>query len=194
MLNDLQDVALDILDLCLYPRCSPWFNSRAFCNLRNVLQSFGDWKLFSHLNIHSGYGRVHGAFLLPMGRGTLAFLLHDCFCLGTPCFCSLPRPFFPILRLSDFALCGYLRCETCAFACLLCQLLVNAPFCCCKRLLHRRIYLLPPLVLTLSWALFSLILPWDPNGEDQPKKHLLPARRRRLLQSCYYTPPLYVWT
>jgi hypothetical protein len=66
---------------------------------------------------------------------------------------------------------------------LLYRLLVNVPFCCCKRLLHRRICLLPPLVLTLSWVLFSLILPRDPNGEGQPKKCLLPTRRRRLPQS-----------
>jgi hypothetical protein len=38
-------------------------------------------------------------------------------------------------------------------------------------------------ILTLFWALFSLTLPWDPNGEGQQKKHLLPARRRRLLWS-----------
>jgi hypothetical protein len=56
-------------------------------------------------------------------------------------------------------LCGYPHCETCAFARLLCQLLVNVPFCCCKRLLHRRICLLSPLILTLFSALFSLILP-----------------------------------
>jgi hypothetical protein len=66
---------------------------------------------------------------------------------------------------------------------LLCQLLVNVPFCCCKHLLHRRICLLPPLVPALSLSLFSLILPRDPNSEDQPEKHLLPACQRRLLQS-----------
>jgi hypothetical protein len=80
-------------------------------------------------------------------------------------------------------LCGYPRCETCAFTCLLCRLLVNVPFCCCKRLLHRRICLLSPLILTLFWAVFSLILPRDPNSEGQLRKHLLPARWRRLLQS-----------
>jgi hypothetical protein len=135
--------------------------------------------------MHNGYGRVHGACLLPTGRSTLAFLFHDCFCLGTPCFCSLSRPFFRILRLFDFTLCGYLCCETCAFAFLFCRLLVNAPFCYYKRLLYRWICLLPPLVLTLSCALFSLTLPRDPNGKDQPKKHLLLARRRRLPQSFF---------
>jgi hypothetical protein len=63
---------------------------------------------------------------------------------------------------------------------LLYRLLVNALFCCYKRLLHQRICLLPPLVPTLSWVLFSLTLPRDPNGEDQPKKHLLSVRRKRL--------------
>jgi hypothetical protein len=66
---------------------------------------------------------------------------------------------------------------------LLCQLLVNVSFCCCKRLLRRRIYLLSPLIMPLFWALFSLILPRDPNGKGQLRKHLLLARRRRLLQS-----------
>jgi hypothetical protein len=60
---------------------------------------------------------------------------------------------------------------------------VNAPFYCCKHLLHRRICLLSLLILTLFWALFCLIIPRDPNGEGQPKKHLLPARQRRLLRS-----------
>jgi hypothetical protein len=117
------------------------------------------------------------------GPEYFGFLFQDCFCLGTPCFRSLPHPFFHILQLSNFALCSYPRCETCAFACLLCRLMVSVPFCCCKRLLHRRICLLPPLVPTLSWALFSLILPRDLNGEDQPKRHLLPAHQRRLPQS-----------
>jgi hypothetical protein len=142
--------------------------------------------------MHSGYGRVHGACLLPTGRNILAFLFHECFCFETPCFCSLPRPFFHILWLSDFILCGYPRCETCAFACLFCRLVVSAPFYCCKRLLCRWICLLPPLVPTLSWALFSLILPRDPNNKDQLKKHLLLARRRHLphsfiiLHRCMY--------
>jgi hypothetical protein len=53
------------------------------------------------------------------------------------------------------------------------------------RLLHRQIYFLLPLIPTLSWALFSLTLPRDPNGEGRPKKHLLPARQRRLPQSFW---------
>jgi hypothetical protein len=64
-----------------------------------------------------------------------------------------------------------------------CRLLVSLPFCYCMRPLHRRICLLLPLVPILTWALFSLTLPRDLNGEGQLKKHLLPARRRRLLQS-----------
>jgi hypothetical protein len=39
------------------------------------------------------------------------------------------------------------------------------------------------LILTLFYALFSLILPRDPNGKGWPRKHLLLARQRRLLQS-----------
>jgi hypothetical protein len=45
--------------------------------------------------------------------------------------------------------------------------------------------LLSLLILTLFWALFSLTLPRDPNSEGQPKKHLLPARQRRLLWSFF---------
>jgi hypothetical protein len=128
--------------------------------------------------------RGHEACLLPTGWSTLAFLFLDCFCLETLCFRSLPYPFFHILRLSDFALCSYPHCETFAFACLLYRLLVNVPFCCFMHLPHRRIYLLLPLILTLSWALFSLNLPRDLNGEGRPKKHLLLACRRCLLQ-CF---------
>jgi hypothetical protein len=65
------------------------------------------------------------------------------------------------------------------------RLLVNAPFCYCKRLLHLRIYLLFPFILTPFWALFSLILPRDPNGKGQMQKHLLLAHRRRLLWSFF---------
>jgi hypothetical protein len=60
---------------------------------------------------------------------------------------------------------------------------VNAPFYCCKRLLHRQICLQSLLILTPFWALFSLIIPRGPNDEGQPKKHLLPARQRHLLWS-----------
>jgi hypothetical protein len=70
---------------------------------------------------------------------------------------------------------------------------VSVPFCCCKRLFHRRICLLSPSVPTLSWALFSLILPQDPNGKDQPKKHLLPARRRRLPQNFFIILHRYMY-
>jgi hypothetical protein len=66
---------------------------------------------------------------------------------------------------------------------LLCRLLANAPFYCCKHLLHRRICLRSLLILTPFWALFSLVLPRGSNSEGQPKKHLLPAHRRRLLWS-----------
>jgi hypothetical protein len=66
---------------------------------------------------------------------------------------------------------------------LLYRLLANAPFYCCKRLLHRRICLRSLLILTPFWALFSLILTRGPNGEGQSKKHVLPAHRRRLLWS-----------
>jgi hypothetical protein len=147
----LRCFALDILDLCLYfldvllglpPE--RLVTLRMFCNL-----SSGGWKLSSHLGTHSGYGRVHGACLPPMGQNTSAFLFHNSFCLGTPCFRRLPRPSFRILRLLSCVLGGYPRCETGTFACLLCPLLVNALFCCCKRLLRRRICLLSLLTLIL---------------------------------------------
>jgi hypothetical protein len=49
--------------------------------------------------------------------------------------------------------------------------------------------LLLPLILTLSWALFSLTHPRDPNSEGQLKKHLLPFHQRHLPQSflLYFT-------
>jgi hypothetical protein len=184
-LDVLHYVGLYILDLCSYLLdvllgLTPehLVTLRMFCSL-----SSGDWKLASHLSMCSGCGRVHGACPPPMGQNTSAFLFLDCFCLGTSCSRRLPCYFFRILPLHDCALCGYPRCETCAFACLFYRLLVNVPFCCCKCLLHRRICLLSPLIMTLSWALFSLILSRDLNGEGQPRNHLLPARRRRLLWS-----------
>jgi hypothetical protein len=101
----------------------------------------------------------------------------------TPCFHSLPRTFFHIPRLSNFALCGYLHCGIFAFACSLYRLLVNVPFYCYMRPLHRKICWLLPLISTLSLALFSLPLPRGPNDEGQPKKHLLLSRQRRLMQN-----------
>jgi hypothetical protein len=65
------------------------------------------------------------------------------------------------------------------------RLLVNGPFCYCKRLLHLRICLLFPLILTPVWALFSLIFPRDPNSEGQMQKHLLLAHQRCLLRSFF---------
>jgi hypothetical protein len=181
----LRYFAFDILDLYLYfldvllgliSECLVTLGM--FCSLLS-----GGWKLSSYLSMRSGCGRVHGACLPSMGQNTLAFLFHDCFCLGTPCSHRLPRSFFHIMWLLGCILCGYPHCETCVFACLLCRLLVNVPFCCCKRLIRWRICLLFPLIPTLSWALFSLILPRDPNDEGRPRKHLLPARRRRLSHS-----------
>jgi hypothetical protein len=49
--------------------------------------------------------------------------------------------------------------------------------------LRRRICWLLSLIPILSWALFSLNLPRGLNDEGLPKKHLLPARRRCLLQN-----------
>jgi hypothetical protein len=140
-------------------------------------------KLSFHLGMHSGFDKVYRACPLPTGQSTLTFLLHDFLLPGTPCFCSLPCPFFHILLLPDFALRGYLHCDICAFACLLCRLLVNVTFCCYMRLLHRRICWLLPLIRTLSLALFSLSLPLGPNDEGHSKKYLLLFRRRRLLLS-----------
>jgi hypothetical protein len=94
-----------------------------------------------------------------MGQSILVFLLPDYLLPGTPCFRSLPRPFFHTLQLSDFALRGYLRCGIFVFACLLYRLLVNVPFCYYMCLLHRRIYWLLTLIRPLSLVLFSLSLP-----------------------------------
>jgi hypothetical protein len=118
---------------------------RMFCN-----PSSGDYKLSSNLSTHSGCDRGHGACPPPTGRSTLVFLLDDCLFLETPCFHSLPCPFFNTLRLSDFALCGCLHCGTFAFSCLLCRLPVNVPFYCYTHPLHWRIYWLLPLTPILS--------------------------------------------
>jgi hypothetical protein len=149
-LDVLHYFALDILDLCLYfldvlLDLTPerLVTLGMFCSL-----SSGGWKLSSHLNKRSGCGKVHEACLPSMGQNISAFLVRDYFCLGTPCSRRLPRPFFLILRLLDCVLCGYPCCETGAFACLLCPLLVNVLFCCCRHLLRRRIYLLSLLILT----------------------------------------------
>jgi hypothetical protein len=66
---------------------------------------------------------------------------------------------------------------------LVCRLLVNVPFCCYTRLLHRQTCWLLPLTQTLSLALFSLFLPLGPNDEGHSKKRLLLFHRRRLLLS-----------
>jgi hypothetical protein len=72
---------------------------------------------------------------------------------------------------------------------LLYRLLANVPYCCCKHLLHRRICLLSPLILTLSWANSSR----DPNSKGWPRKHLLPAHRRRLPRSfLLYSTAVYM--
>jgi hypothetical protein len=63
------------------------------------------------------------------------------------------------------------------------RLQASMPFCYDKHLLHVRICLLFPLVLTPFWALFFLVLQQDLNGEDQMQRHLLLARRRHLLPS-----------
>jgi hypothetical protein len=133
--------------------------------------------------MRSGFDKVRRACLLPKGQSTLTFLLHGFLLLGTPCFHSLPRLLFRIPLLPNFALRGYLHCDIFASACLLYRLLVNVPFCCCTRPLHRRIYWLLPLTHTLSLALFSLSLPLGPNDEGHSKKRPLLFRRRRLLLS-----------
>jgi hypothetical protein len=129
-LDVLYYFALDILDLWLYLLdvlldLTPerLVTLGMFCSLSSC-----GWKLSSHLSTHSGCGKVHEACLPPMGRNISPFLVRHHFCLGTPCFRRLPRSFFCILRLLSCVLCGYPRCETCAFACLLCRLLVNASF------------------------------------------------------------------
>jgi hypothetical protein len=176
---DLCPFVLDSLDLWL--RCPasrilaaplgliPWClaDLRTSCNL-----SSGEWKPSCHLGTRSGCGKVREACPPPMGQNIVAFLICDCFCLGTLYSHLLPRLPFRILWLLGCALRGHPCCETCTFgyvACLIRRLLVNAPFCYYKRILHLRICLLFPLVLTLFWALFSLILPRDPNSEGQPK-------------------------
>jgi hypothetical protein len=52
--------------------------------------------------------------------------------------------------------------------------------------------LLSPLIPTLFWALFSLILPRDPNSEGQPRKHLFPLVGYVFCRVFYYALPLYV--
>jgi hypothetical protein len=84
------------------------------------------------------------------GQSSLAFLLHDYLLPETPCFHSLPCPFFHIPWLSDFTLRGYLHCGIFTFACLLCRVLVNVPVYCYMRPLHRRICWLLPLIPILS--------------------------------------------
>jgi hypothetical protein len=46
-----------------------------------------------------------------MGQSIFVFLHHVFLLPGTPCFRSLPRPFFRILLLLDFPLRGYLHCD-----------------------------------------------------------------------------------
>jgi hypothetical protein len=133
--------------------------------------------------MHNGCNKVHEACLLPTGQNISAYLICGYFCLGILYSRFLPRLPFPTLHLVGCVLRGHPRCETCAFSCLLCRLLASAPFYCCKHLLHQQICLRSLLILTPFWALFSLILPRGLNGEGQPKKHLLPVRRRRLLRS-----------
>jgi hypothetical protein len=86
--------------------------------------------------MHSGCGNVHVAYPLPTGQNILAYLICGCFYLDTVYFCFLPLLPFRTLQLLGCVLHGHPRCETCAFVCLLCRLLVSAPFYCCKCLLH----------------------------------------------------------
>jgi hypothetical protein len=130
---------LDILDSCssflvMLLDSSPWHFAtlRRFCN-----PSSGGWKLSFHLDTRNGFDKVRIAYPLPMGQSIFVFLRHVFLLPGTPCFRSLPRLFFHILLLPDFSLRGYLHCDTFASACLLCRLVVNVPFYCCMRLLHR---------------------------------------------------------
>jgi hypothetical protein len=58
-------------------------------------------------------------------------------------------------------------------------------FCYDKRLLHLRICLLFPLVLTPFWALFFPTLQQDLNGKGQMQRHLLLACRRHFLLSFF---------
>jgi hypothetical protein len=201
IVDDLCYFVLDILDL--------WLRFPVLCFLTVLLGliplhlvvlgmscnlSLDDWKLSCHLGTHSGCGKVHEACPPPMGHNISASLVCGCFCLGTLYSCFLPRLPFCILRLLDCVLCGHPRCETCVFASLLRRLLVNPPFCCCKRLLHQRICLLSLLILTLFWALFSLALPRDPNGEGQPKSVYCPLVGDVFCGVFCCTPSLYVWT
>jgi hypothetical protein len=49
--------------------------------------------------MRSRFDKVRRACPLPTGQSTLTFLLHGFLLPGTPCFRSLPRPFFCILLL-----------------------------------------------------------------------------------------------
>jgi hypothetical protein len=157
----LRVVAFGIPDSCFFLPVvlfglNPWHFATLgrFCN-----PSSSGWKLSSHLGTHNGCDKVRIACLLPMGRSTLVFLFPDYLLSETPCFHSLPRSFCHIPWLSDFAFRGCLHCVIFAFACLICRLLVNVPFCCYMHLLRQQIYWLLPLIPTLSLALFSLPLP-----------------------------------
>jgi hypothetical protein len=151
-----------------------------FCN-----PSSGGWRLFSHLSTRNGCDRDHIAYLLPKDPSTLASPFLYRLSLEIRYFHSLLHSFHHILRLSNFAFRGYRHCGIFAFACLVCRLLVNAPFCCYTRLLYRRTCWLLSLTQTLSLALFSLFLPLGPNDEGHSKKRLLLFRRIRLLLSFW---------
>jgi hypothetical protein len=135
--------------------------------------------------MHSGCGKVHEACLLPKGQNILVYLVCGCFCLGTLYSRFLPCLPFRILWLLGCILCGHPRCETCAFAYLLYRLLVNAPFYCCKRLLHRQICF----AISINFdTILGLVLPNSSTRSEQrrpAKKHLLPARQRRILWSFF---------
>jgi hypothetical protein len=133
--------------------------------------------------MHSGFDKVRIACPLLMGQSIFVFLRHVFLLPRTPCFRSLPHPFFHILLLPNFSLHGYLHCDIFASACLLCRLLVNVPFCCCMCLLYRWICWLLPLTQTLSLALFSLSLLLGLNDEGHSKKRLLLFCWRHLLLS-----------
>jgi hypothetical protein len=129
---------------------------RMFCNL-----SSGDWRPSCHLDMHSGCGKVREGCLLSMSRNSSASLVYGCIFYDTPHSHRLICLFSHIPRRFGYAWCGHPRCAVCASGCVACLIRrtrASVPFCYDKHLLHLRICLLFPLVLTPFWVLLFLVL------------------------------------
>jgi hypothetical protein len=119
---------------------------KMFCNL-----SSGDWRPSCHIDMHSGCGKVHEGCPLLTGRNTLASVVCSCLFYGTPHSHGLLHLFSRILRRFGYAWHDCPCCEIGVFRCIAClvsRFRVNAPFCYDNHLLHLRICLLFPSILT----------------------------------------------